>query len=472
MLIGRHEEQKKLKDAYASEYSEFVAVYGRRRVGKTFLIRETFDYKFTFTHSGVANMNTRGQLSEFHASLKRQGASKKAIPANWSKAFAQLAEFLEQSTDKRKTIFIDEMPWMDASRSGFVSALEHFWNGWASARKDIMLIVCGSASSWIINKILKNHGGLHNRVSTKIHLKPFTLHECELYAAHRRIRANRLQIVEAYMAMGGIPYYWSKLDRSKSIAQNIDSLFFSPDGEFRHEFDDLYASLFNKPEKYLRIIDTLGKKKIGLTRESIVKYSRLEDNGQLSRMLEDLVYCGFIRKYCNIGKKVKNSIYQLVDNYTLFYYRFIKDFNDSDENTWMKLTGKPEYNTWCGLAFERLCLLHVRQIKAALGISGITANVHSWYIPSTPERKGAQIDLLIDRADNVVDICEMKYAKTKYTITRPYYDNLSNKMARFIESESSKKAVRMVMVTSNGLAVNKYSGIVDHELTVDTLFTE
>lgn len=472
MMIGRKEEQKRLRAAYDSEYSEFVAVFGRRRVGKTFLVRETFNYKFTFTHTGIYKKNTRSQLQEFHASLKRQGAAKTPVPATWSEAFNQLAQFIHTTKDKRKVIFIDEMPWMDAPRSGFVSALEHFWNGWASARKDILLIICGSASSWIINKVLKNHGGLHNRVSTRIHLKPFTLYECELYSNSRKLNLSRMQIAEGYMVMGGIPYYWSRMDKAKSLAQNIDFLFFNEEGEFRHEFDELYASLFNKPEKYLKVIEVLGANKSGMTRREVSIQSGLENNGEFTRMLEDLEYCGFIRKYCHIGKKVKDALYQLIDNYTLFYYQFIAHFRNSDDNYWIKMQGRAKYNNWCGLAFEKICLIHARQIKEALGISGILANVYSWHCLPSKEKIGAQIDMLIDRADGVITICEMKYSKTPYAITAKYQENLLNKTHRFNEVTATTKAVQIIMVTANGLKHNQYSNVIQNELVIDDLFRQ
>lgn len=469
-MIGRKKEQERLLNAYKSDESEFVAVYGRRRIGKTYLVRETFNHKFTFTHTGLSKKNTRMQLQEFYSSLKHQGLPKSSAPTNWLEAFDLLETFLASSKDRRKVVFIDEMPWMDAPRSGFVMALEHFWNSWASARKDILLIVCGSASSWIINKILKNHGGLHNRVSVRVHLQPFTLYECELYAKSRKLGMSRAQIVEGYMVMGGVPFYWSKLLQGRSLAQNIDSLFFASDGVFKHEFDDLYASLFNKPEKYLKIIDALGTKKIGLTRDNIVKISGLEDNGKLSQMLGDLAYCGFIRKYCNVGKKVKNALYQLIDNYTLFYYQFVKNHSNADENYWLKILSKPLYSTWCGLAFERVCLLHTQQIKRALGISGILADIYSWYAPATSDTPGAQIDLLIDRADNVVDVCEIKYSRTLYAITAKYRYNLLNKMQRLTDSIEPNKAVHLTFITSNGLARNQYADIVNNTLTLDDLF--
>jgi AAA+ ATPase superfamily predicted ATPase len=288
MLIGRKEEQRKLREAFDSEYSEFVVVYGRRRVGKTFLIREQFHYKFTFTHTGLAKKNTREQLQNFQSSLRRQGYEKAPLPANWLDAFDMLAELIEKSKDKRKVVFIDEMPWMDAPRSSFLPALEHFWNGFASARKDVVLIACGSATSWIIKKLLKNKKGLHNRLTYRIHLQPFTLHECEQYARQRKLGMNRKQLLEGYMALGGVAYYWSLLDKSKSLALNIDRLFFSKDGELREEYDELYASLFNHPDKYIAIIEVLGKKKTGMTRAEIVHGTGLMDNGKLSDMLEDL----------------------------------------------------------------------------------------------------------------------------------------------------------------------------------------
>ena len=441
MLIGRKEELTKLKEAYESGYSEFIAVYGRRRVGKTFLIREAFNYNFTFSHTGISQKNTRAQLKEFHQSLKRHGAENSPVPVNWQEAFDSLISLLERSNDRRKVVFIDEMPWMDAPRSGFLPAL-------------------------------KNHGGLHNRVSIRLHLKPFTLHECSGYAAAKKLTMSRMQIAEAYMVMGGIPFYWSKLDKSRSLTQNIDNLFFSSDGELRHEFGELYASLFKRPEKYLRIIEVLALRKAGMTRGEIALKGKLDDNGQLSRMLEELSYCGFIRKYCHIGKKVKDAIYQLTDNYTLFYYQFIKNNPSTDDNFWMKTIGRPAYNTWCGLAFERLCMAHSRQIKAALGISGILATIYSWHTAPSDGKPGAQIDMLIDRADNVLDICEMKYSQTPYAITSAYRTTLLNKAGRLSEAAAGKRAVHIVMVTANGLVHNQYSDIINNEITLEDLFRE
>lgn len=471
MIIGRKEEQRRLKEAYQSEYSEFVAVYGRRRVGKTFLIRESFNYNFAFYHTGLSNKPTKEQLVSFRDSLQQYGKKNYPIPGNWFEAFKMLSSLLEGLSTGKKVVFIDEMPWMDAPRSSFVSALEYFWNSWASARKDILLIICGSATSWIINKVIKNHGGLHGRVTYRIHLQPFTLNECEQYVLSRHLRMNRRQIMEGFMIMGGIPFYWSMLERGNSLVQNIDSLFFSEDGNLRHEFDDLYASLFSRPEKYIQVVNVLGTKRIGLTREDIVHEGGLTDNGSLSNVLEDLEYCGFIRKYNAIGKKSKGAIYQLIDNYTLFYFYFIKDSTNNDEHYWSKIDGAPTYNTWCGLAFERVCLQHVNQIKAKLGISGVIANVYSWRSANTSTGKGAQIDLLIDRNDEVINLCEMKFSKVPFSITSSYLLNIENKRERFIEETGTAKSVHITMVVSNGLAENTNSDEVQSVVTGDDLFS-
>ena len=472
MMIGRIDEQRRLREAFESEYSEFVAVYGRRRVGKTFLVREQFHYKFTFQHTGLARKSTREQLQSFQLSLRRQGYTKAPLPGNWIEAFDMLKDLIEWSKDRRKVVFIDEMPWMDAPRSSFLPALENFWNSFASARKDVVLIACGSATSWIVRKLLKNKRGLHNRITYRIHLQPFTLNECEQYAKQRKLGMSRLQLMEGYMALGGIPYYWSLLDKSKSLAQNIDRLFFSKDGELKGEYYELYASLFNHPEKYVAVIETLGKKRSGLSREEIIKEGKLESNGKLSEILEDLENCGFIRKYNMIGMKSKGALYQLIDCYTLFYFRFIQNNNSNDEHFWSKSIGTGEYNNWCGLAFERLCLLHSRQIKTKLGISGIISSEYAWWTDQKDGKRGAQIDLLIDRNDGVINLCEMKYTKVPFQIDASYEANLLNKRARFIEATQTRKAVHITMVSSQGLERNAYADEIQSEVSGGDLFAE
>lgn len=472
MMIGRIDEQRRLREAFESEYSEFVAVFGRRRVGKTFLVREQFHYKFTFQHTGLARKSTREQLQSFQLSLRRQGYTKAPLPGNWIEAFDMLKDLIEWSKDRRKVVFIDEMPWMDAPRSSFLPALENFWNSFASARKDVVLIACGSATSWIVRKLLKNKRGLHNRITYRIHLQPFTLNECEQYAKQRKLGMSRLQLMEGYMALGGIPYYWSLLDKSKSLAQNIDRLFFSKDGELKGEYYELYASLFNHPEKYVAVIETLGKKRSGLSREEIIKEGKLESNGKLSEILEDLENCGFIRKYNMIGMKSKGALYQLIDCYTLFYFRFIQNNNSNDEHFWSKSIGTGEYNSWCGLAFERLCLLHSRQIKTKLGISGIISSEYAWWTDQKDGKRGAQIDLLIDRNDGVINLCEMKYTKVPFQIDASYEANLLNKRARFIEATQTRKAVHITMVSSQGLERNAYADEIQSEVSGGDLFAE
>lgn len=470
MLIGRLEEQNELREAYDSEYSEFVAVYGRRRVGKTFLIRETFNYKFTFSHTGLSKKDTKAQLQNFQSSLRSQGMEKAPIPENWLQAFDMLAVLLSQSKDRRKVVFIDEMPWMDAPRSSFLTALEHFWNGWASARKDILLIICGSSTSWIINKIINNHGGLHNRLTYRIHLKPFTLNECEQYTQQLHLEMNRRQIMECYMIMGGIPYYWSKLKRGKSLAQNIDRLFFMQDGELRNEFSQLYASLFNHPEPYIEIINLLGKKKTGMTRSELVELWEKGSNGKLTTILKDLESCGFIRKYHSIGMKSKNAVFQLIDNYTLFYYKFIEDNLINDEHYWSKSHDTPTFTTWAGLAFERVCLLHARQIKETLGISGVISSEYAWRIEKTKEHPGAQIDLLIDRNDDVINLCEMKYSKAAFSIDDNYIETLEQRRALFKAETKTTKAIHITLITSLGLVRNAQAYEIQNQVTADDLF--
>jgi AAA+ ATPase superfamily predicted ATPase len=472
MIIGRKKEQAILQKAYNSEYSEFVAVYGRRRIGKTFLVREFFNYKFTFYHTGVSKEKTRIQLKSFQSSLKKQGLKDAPTPKNWLDAFDMLAELIEKSSDKKKVIFIDEMPWIDAPRSSFLPAFEHFWNGWASARKDVLLIICGSATSWIMNKVIHNHGGLHNRVTYNIPLEPFTLNECEQYAKNLKLEMSRRQLLECYMILGGVPYYWSKLQSDISLAQNVDELFFSRHGALKDEFKELYASLFSNPEPYMNIITALGQNKTGLTREDIINHCKINDSGKLTKYLENLESCGFIRKYFSIGKKTKDSIYQLIDNYTLFYFKFIRDNRVTDKHQWSKNIDTPLYNTWCGLSFEKVCLQHSDQIKEKLGISGVISSEYSWHTEGTPEYPGAQIDLLIDRNDDVINLCEMKFTKAPFRIDKEYDLALQRKREIFKRKTKTQKAIHITMVTSSGLEDNSFAQDIQSQVTADDLFKE
>lgn len=471
MLIGRDAEKRELLKAYSSEYSEFVAVTGRRRVGKTFLVRETFNYKFAFQHSGLANQNTRAQLREFRLSLVKCGMKKCRLPVDWFDAFFLLSELLDGMANGKKVVFIDELPWMDAPRSNFISAIEHFWNGYASAKKDVLLIICGSATSWIINNVFRNHGGLHNRVTYRINLAPFTLNECERYARSQHLEMSRYEILECYMVMGGVPFYWSLLERGKSLAQNIDSLFFSTVGKLHYEYNELYHSLFKHPEPYIKVVSVLGTKRMGMTREELIDEGNITNNGLLTRVLEDLEACGFIRKYNYQGIKRSTAIFQLVDNYTLFYYKFLSGHPGADEHFWSINVNTPLRNAWEGLAFERVCFEHVRQIKQALGIAGVSTQIYSWRVKDDPVHgNGAQIDMVIERADHIVNLCEMKFSKGEYAIEKTDDDSLRHKSYRFSKTQKPYMAIHTTLITPFGVKQNMYQYSVQNVITSDDLF--
>ncbi len=472
MLIARDIEKRRLQDAYNSEKSEFVAVYGRRRVGKTFLIKEVFNSKFTFLHTGIADAPTEVQLNNFSSSLTKAGLTLKEKPRNWFEALDSLSILIKASRKKgKKVVFLDELPWMDTHRSRFLAALEHFWNGFAALRDDVLLIVCGSATSWIINNVVNNHGGLHNRVTHQIYLRPFTLGECERLAASYNLRMSRRDILMNYMIMGGIPYYWSLLQKDLSQPQNIDSLCFTRGGEMTDEFNKLYSSLFKHPEPYVAIITALATKKCGMSRDEIAEAAKLNDGGKLTKYLDELEQCDFIRRYTMIGKAKKGSIFQLIDSFTLFYFRFMKSHSMTTGPIWVKLQGKPKFNSWTGIAFERVCLIHIDQIRKRLGISGVITTVHSWQ-KKEDETPGAQIDLLIDREDGVITLCEMKYQTGKFAIHKKDSLSLQNKVDALANSLKTKKAIHLTMITGYGLAPTEYSSMVQSEVVADNLFDD
>lgn len=372
--------------------------------------------------------------------------------------------------EEKKVIFIDEIPWLDTPRSGFLSALEYFWNSFASARKDVLLIICGSATSWIINKVLKNHGGLHNRVTYRIHLQPFTLYECKQYAKYLGMRASHYDLIEYYMILGGVAFYWSRLDKGLSVAQNIDNMIFSETGFLHNEFNELYDSLFNEPESYLKIIHALGTIRMGMTRDELVKEGGITSNGKLTRTLEDLTECGFIKRIPSYGGKAKDDLIQLVDNFTIFYYKYMKENLNNDEHFWSNSYNSTIRSAWTGLAFERVCFQHIPQIKQAMGIAGVATQCYSWKAKGDALSSGTQIDMVLDRRDNIINICEMKFSKGEYTITKDYAMSLNNKVERFIESTKNKKTILLTMITTNGVVHNEYWNQIQCDITADELF--
>lgn len=471
-MIGRLYEQKKLLGIYKSDQSEFVVVYGRRRVGKTFLVRETFDGKLTFQHTGHSNGNMAEQLLYFRDSLEDVGWACPALKS-WHDAFRQLQKYIESLPAGRKVIFIDELPYMETHKSGCTAALEHFWNGWAAARKDIVLVICGSAASWLLKKIIGNKGGLHNRITCKIHLSPFTLAECEQFAEQRHLGYSRRQIAECYMALGGIPYYWNYLQKGVSVQRNMDLLFFADDAGLKTEYDELYRSLFENPNPYMAIVSALGEKGSALTRDEISAKTNLPSSGRFSAYLDDLEKCGFIGRFKTFGHKTNGVVYRLMDNYTLFYFQFIKKDTDKDVRFWSNSLDSGFRRVWLGHAFERLCLKHVEQIKFALGISGVKTSVSSWrHRADATNPQGAEVDLVIDRKDDVINLCEMKFHAGPFVIDKKYAAELAVKRQVFQVTTKTRKSLYLTFVTADGLYENEYSESIQSTVDLDALFVD
>lgn len=473
-IVGRKQELKELVRLQNSDESEMVVVYGRRRVGKTFLINRAFaDTGFTFKVTGLYHQKMKMQLDTFSLALKDYFRMTDNIKFNtWLEAFDALKQSLIKSNDtEKKVLFFDELPWFDTKGSNFLAALEWFWNGWASARGDIMMIVCGSATNWIINKFFKHKGGLYNRAGSKIFLKPFTLNETEEYLIKQGFELERYDIAQIYMIMGGIPYYLKQLDPRITLSANIDECFFKKNGKLWDEFENLFETLFSSSDMYIKIVQTLAGKQIGLTREEIISAAKLFDNGKISRALSDLEKCGFIRAYKYYGRKTKSKTYQLADFYTLFYFRFIKDNYGNDDHFWAHILDTPKKNNWAGYSFEQLIKTHIEQVKRALGIGFTLSELSSWYAQQTKDgSRGAQIDLVIDRRDRAINICEAKFYSSIFTIDKEYALNLRNKVDAFREATATKKTLVPTMITTFGIKQNTYSNFIQQQVTIDDLF--
>lgn len=468
-IIGRDHEKKTLEECMKSCRPEFIAVYGRRRIGKTFLIKQFFHNKFDFYMTGVVGSSMPEMLEYFNAQLEQYSGKQWPLATTWMKAFRQLQEYLSSLKKKRVVVFIDELPWLDTPRSKFFRALDLFWNGWGDSQSNLKFIVCGSATTWMTNKLLGDKGGLHNRVTRQIYLAPFNLHDTEKMLQSNGIRWNRHQITECYMIVGGTPYYLAKMDCKQSVAQNIDRLFFHHEGELRNEYEFLFRSLFKDSTVYKRVVELLASKSTGMTRDEIASLLRLSAGGTLTEALHNLIICDFIREYNAFGNKRKGKLYQLTDLFTLFYIKHVKDAKTQDEDYWLTRIDSPSHRAWAGYAFEQVCLHHVPQIKMALGISGVASQISSWRGMADGRITG-QIDLIIDRRDETINLCEMKYSLREYDITPAYLKKVIDRMENFRESTKTRKALHLTFVTINGVKHNAQWGMIQNEITADQLF--
>lgn len=463
MLIGRKHEQSIFNDCIESQRAEFIAVYGRRRVGKTYLIKQYFNNKFNFYVTGIYNTGKDEQLKNFYTQLNSLSVKKYDVKNDWYDAFNDLRNYLSGLKTSKIIVFFDELPWLDTHNSKFVKALELFWNSWGADCPKLKLIVCGSATTWMTDKLIASKGGLHNRVTRQIHLRPFTLGETEEYLKKSGFEWNRYQIIELYMILGGVPFYLSLLKKSLTFAANINNLFFSEQGQMRQEYDILFNSLFSDSTVYKTVVGAIAKKGLGVTRNELINSTKL-DGGQLTKILKNLETCDFLRRYNAFGMKERGVIYQLTDNFTLFYRNFSRDFFSGNEDYWQTFIDTARHRAWSGYAFEQVCLNHIPQIKKALGISGIHSEICSW------NSSEAQIDLLINRNDNIISLCEMKYSQNPFELTKKYYEKLLERRELFRTKSKTRKALQFVFVTTYPLKKTPYSEMVQQTVTAEELF--
>ena len=471
-LISRERECAEIKRCMESDESEFIIVCGRRRIGKTFLVEQYFNKTYDFKYVGAHNLSTRDQLRGFAKALKKYSGKKYDVFADWIDAFDALEEYLESITEhKRKVVFIDEMPWMDSKRSNFVSALENFWNGWAAGQENIVLIATCSATSWMSDKLIKNKGGLHNRITCRLNLKPFTLKETEAFLAKNHCPWDRYQILQAYMALGGVPFYLRRINVKQSVAQNIDRLFFVEDAPLRTEFDELFNALFASADSYISVVRALSRRRHGMTRHEITEVVKF-NGSNLTRILNNLEQCGFISVGQQFGRKNNGLIYRLTDFYTLFYFHFIEGKPIADTSWWTKHANEPEVMSWLGLTFELVCQKHQQQIKNALGVGSVTTKISTWQhrADKNSGKGGAQIDMVMERADRIIHLFEIKFSIGKYSLTAKYSDELREREATFREVTGTKFATVQTFLTTYGLNNPEKWSTVHSQVTMDDLF--
>lgn len=477
-IIGREKEIQEIQELYASGKAEMLAVYGRRRVGKTFLVDNALKNRITIRHAGLSPVEVNGknslkeQLKHFYLTLKLYGCKEQKCPQSWQEAFFYLEQLLRQLDDgSRQVVFLDELPWLDTPRSGFITAFEGFWNTWACHRDNFMLVVCGSSNSWILNNLIDSHGGLYGRTTYEIKLSPFTLSECKSFYQSKNIQISDYDIVQSYMILGGIPYYIGYIKKNLSLAQNIDNLFWSKNAKLRDEFNRLFDSAFDTPEEIKKIVRFLGKRHSGYTRKEIVEKAGIDDGGMLSKRLKALVASDFVSEYIPFGEGARKTSYKLSDPFCIFYLHFIEGQNSKSENFWSENQLSQSIISWRGIAFEEVCFNHIRQIKKALGISGVSTRESAWnYTDENSNGGGVQIDLMIERKDHVINMCEIKFYNEEYSVTKEYEQKIQHRINVLSNFIPKRCAIHPTIITTFGLKQGMYSGVFIHQISIKDLF--
>lgn len=473
-LIGRKKERKELETIYKSGKPELVAIYGRRRVGKTFLIDQTFVNKFAFRHVALPpsvndkNTNMKEQLRAFKLSLLLAGSKEKKTPKNWLDAFYELINLFKDNNSDRLVLFFDELPWMDTPRSNFIGAFTWFWNSWASKQNNVMVIICGSSNSYIVNKLINSHDGLYDRITRKIKISPFSLYETEQYLLSNEIKLSRFNITQLYMMLGGIPYYLEQYDRELSFADNIDNIFFSKNAKLASEFDNLFSSTFDNDNLCRNIVTILNNRNKGYGRKDILEALNLKDGGEISKALDALIESDLIIKYRPFGKGKKEELYMLIDLFSYFYLHFVKNKTFNEKFFTSNLSSQ-SFIAWRGYAFEKIVFIHINEILNALRISGIQSASYLWSMKD--DVKGSQVDLIIDRKDNVVNLCEAKFINDEFVINKDYHQNLMNRERLISESLKKTQSVNQILITTVGLKRNEYYDDFTYVVLLDDLFT-
>ena len=471
IFAGREEEIEVLTELLHHNKAELVAILGRRRVGKTYLIKKVYADHLNFHFTGIKDADRTIALAEFTEKLKTLAPAKfaKASPQNWMDAFRLLKAYLSRiKSKKKKVIFLDEFPWIDSHKSGFLPAFEYFWNDWA-VDQNIIIVLCGSSTSWMIKNVLNNKAGLHNRITKYINLAPFTLKETKQLLLAKGMPLPHYEIVQIYMALGGVPYYLNEVRKGESAKQNIDRILFSEKSSLKNEFKNLYKALFDNYENYESIVKVLATKRKGLTRQEIIEATDISNGGGLTRMLTELEESSFIKSFQPFAKEKKDMLYRLVDEYSVFYFQFNPQKNPVGSFT--KISTTPKYKSWAGFAFESVCIKHSHRIRRALGVSGIFSQESSYYFKGSRREEGLQIDMLIDRSDNCINICEMKFYGSEYELSKKEAEVLRKRREIFRTKTATKKYLINTLVTTYGLKANQHSaGIIDKVVVLDQLF--
>jgi AAA+ ATPase superfamily predicted ATPase len=465
-FIGRKVEIAQLTALIDLPRPSIAVIYGRRRVGKSELIRHVTQGKNVLSFEGLEGQPKHKQIKNFLFQLSAQSNIREKNISDWPDALILLRTLTQ---DGQWIIILDEFQWMANYQNELVSVIKMIWEKYLSQNPDLTLILCGSIASFMKSKVLKS-SALYGRTDYELNLHELNLSEISEFFPGK----GSDEVIDTAMLVGGIPKYLELISEYPSLYDALEPLAFSQDGFFKTEYDRLFASHFGKKPIFMKIIQTLATNPYGLTTGKLAKEMQVASGGTLCHQLDDLESAGFLHSIIPFDKPEGSKLrkYILMDAYVRFYHSIIRGSmkETTPPNTqFHAIMSSPRYAAWAGMAFEFLCMRHHKEISRILGFHGIPYTAGPFFQRKTLDTPGVQIDLLFERSDKILVLCEMKYLLA--SVPGDIIDQVNRKVSALQEKYPGRTILKVLLTKTGSTETVAKKGYFFRIIRADELIT-